>query len=148
MKHIKALLIKFTVISIVLLSILPIFDNASISLTLFISAILTGTSYLIGDLFILPKLGNLFASIADLVFSFALIWFLSILFIGNGSHVIGASILAAIFIALSEGLFHAYMKEKVLKKEPDKINFSSNRLQTEFSNEEDIYDLRKRSRRK
>jgi len=66
LKHIVALLIKYTAISAVLLMILGIFQGISIPRILFISLIITGSAYLIGDLFILPKYGNMVATIADL----------------------------------------------------------------------------------
>ncbi|MBJ8206429.1 DUF2512 family protein, partial [Bacillus cereus] len=65
MKHIVALLIKYTAITAVLLIILGIFQDISISRVLLIALFLTGAAYLIGDLFILPKYGNMIATIAD-----------------------------------------------------------------------------------
>lgn len=63
MKHIVALLIKYTAITAVLLIMLSIFQGISIPKVLLISLFLTGTAYLIGDLFILPKYGNAIAEI-------------------------------------------------------------------------------------
>lgn len=70
MKHLVALLIKYTAISAVLLVILGIFQDISIPRVLFISLIITGTAYAIGDLFILPRYGNTIATIADFGLSF------------------------------------------------------------------------------
>ncbi|PDZ08205.1 hypothetical protein CON70_29065, partial [Bacillus pseudomycoides] len=64
MKHIVALLIKYTAISAVLLMILGIFQDVSIPRILLISLLITGTAYLIGDLFVLPRYGNMVATIA------------------------------------------------------------------------------------
>lgn len=80
MKHIVALLIKYTAITAVLLIILSIFKGISIPKVLLISLVLTGAAYLIGDLFILPKYGNMIATIADLGLSFFGIWLLISLF--------------------------------------------------------------------
>ncbi|SFD65523.1 Protein of unknown function [Bacillus sp. 491mf] len=79
MKQIVALLIKYTAISAVLLMILGIFQGISIPRILFLSLVITGGSYLIGDLFILPKYGNMVATIVDLGLNFVGIWILTYL---------------------------------------------------------------------
>ena len=70
MKHIVALLIKYTAITAVLLIMLSIFQGISIPRVLLISLFLRG-AYLIGDLFILPKYGNMIATMADFGLSFS-----------------------------------------------------------------------------
>ncbi|EJV55655.1 hypothetical protein BWGOE4_09950 [Bacillus mycoides] len=116
MKHIVALLIKYTAISAVLLMILGIFQGISIPRILFISLLITGVAYLIGDLFILPKYGNMVATIADLGLSFAGIWVLTYLLVDiNLTRHIGASVFfAAVLIGMAEIFFHIYMKKVVL----------------------------------
>ncbi|TXK90739.1 DUF2512 family protein, partial [Parageobacillus sp. SY1] len=76
MKHIVPLAIKFIGWSVVLLSIFAIF-NAPPLLVLFMAAGTAVVSYLIGDLFILPRFGNLAAAIADVPLAFLLIWLTS-----------------------------------------------------------------------
>ncbi|TYR81617.1 DUF2512 family protein [Priestia megaterium] len=149
LRHTKALLIKFALVAVVLFSILAIFDTSSFTEILFISLLVTGASYVIGDLFILPRFGNLVASIADFGLFTASIWFLCLSFIGSGFPILIVSVSAAMSIALGEVLFHAYMKEKVLTKtenEPTRISFSPNRFQTEFSEENEIQDLKKQDK--
>ncbi|WP_078544121.1 YndM family protein [Litchfieldia alkalitelluris] len=149
MKHLKALGIKFIVISIVLLSVLTIFSNATIGGVLVISAMVTGVSYIIGDLFILPRLGNMIATIADFGLAFASVWILSAIFIGTAFPILTASVFAAIFISLGEALFHAYMQSRVLNEENNNDNIklhedlrekqthnAFHRYQTEFGEEE------------
>ncbi|MCT4572034.1 YndM family protein, partial [Bacillus thuringiensis] len=80
MKHIVALLIKYTAITAVLLIMLSIFQGISIPRVLLISLFLTGAAYLIGDLFILPKYGNMIATMADFGLSFFGTWLLTSLF--------------------------------------------------------------------
>ena len=70
MKHIVALLIKYTAVTAVLLVILGIFQGISIPRVLLIS-FSDGAAYLIGDLFILPKYGNMIATMADFGLSFS-----------------------------------------------------------------------------
>ncbi|WP_142398654.1 YndM family protein [Bacillus wiedmannii] len=119
MKHIVALLIKYTAITAVLLIILGIFQDISIPRVLLISLFLTGAAYLIGDLFVLPKYGNMIATIADFGLSFFGIWFLTYLLTDlDSTRNIGfSSFVAALIIGLIEVFFHIYMKKVVLHED-------------------------------
>ncbi|MCW1240677.1 MULTISPECIES: YndM family protein [Bacillus] len=119
MKHIVALLIKYTAITAVLLVILGIFQGISIPRVLLISLFLTGAAYLIGDLFILPKYGNMIATIADFGLSFFGIWLLTSLFTNlDSTRNIGfSSFLAALIIGGIEVFFHIYMQKLVLRND-------------------------------
>ncbi|MCQ6304411.1 YndM family protein [Bacillus cereus] len=125
MKHIVALLIKYTAITAVLLIILSIFKGISIPKVLLIPLFLTGAAYLIGDLFILPKYGNMIATIADLGLSFFGIWLLISLFTDlDATRNIGVSSLfiAALIIGGTEVFFHIYMKRLVLHNDDNLKN--------------------------
>ncbi|PEQ38388.1 YndM family protein [Bacillus thuringiensis] len=124
MKHIVALLIKYTAITAVLLIILSIFKSISIPKVLLISLFLTGAAYLIGDLFILPKYGNMIATIADLGLSFFGIWLLISLFTDlDATRNIGvSSFIAALIIGGTEVFFHIYMKRLVLHNDDNLKN--------------------------
>jgi hypothetical protein len=150
MRHIMALGIKLVLTSIVLFSVLTIFSTALFSEITLISLVITLATYVIGDLFILPRFGNLIATIADFVMLTAGIWLFSQFFVqGTPANLILASLFAAIFIALGEALFHAYMENRVLAHHQNEVqyfnedNVTLNRLQTEFAEEEDIHDLKK-----
>ncbi|WP_141520678.1 YndM family protein [Bacillus toyonensis] len=119
MKHIVALLIKYTAITAVLLIILGIFQDISIPRILLISLLLTGAAYLIGDLFILPKYGNMIATIADFGLTFFGIWLLTSLFTDlDSTRNIGfSSFIAALIIGGIEVFFHIYMQKLVLHKD-------------------------------
>ncbi|MFZ3578715.1 YndM family protein [Virgibacillus sp. DJP39] len=134
MKHIKAIGIKFIFTAIVVYSIFGIFYDASLLNLFWISTITTGLSY-IGDVFILPKIGNLIASVADFGLSFFLLWVLGNVFIDATLPIITASLFASVFMAISESLFHIYMEEKVLDRRDKEPAISSPQLQTEFSEE-------------
>lgn len=99
--------------------ILGIFQGISIPRILFISLLITGVSYLIGDLFILPKYGNMVATIADFGLSFVGVWALTYFLTNiNLTRNIGASVfLAAVLIGMAEIFFHIYMKKVVLHKD-------------------------------
>ncbi|MDR4151263.1 YndM family protein [Bacillus thuringiensis] len=121
MKHIVALLIKYTAITAVLLIILGIFQDISIPGILLISLLLTGAAYLIGDLFILPKYGNMIATIADFGLTFFGIWLLTSLFTDlDSTRNIGlSSFIAALIIGGIEVFFHIYMQKLVLHKDTE-----------------------------
>ncbi|MFS0863190.1 YndM family protein [Fredinandcohnia sp. 179-A 10B2 NHS] len=140
MNHLKAIGIKFIITSIVVLSILSIFGDATIGELLFISLLLTGLAYVIGDLFILPRMGNLVATIADFGLAFFSLWALGYLFLERTSALITASLFASVFIALSEALFHAYMENKVFRKNDEKQSSQHLRpsYQTEFAEENEV----------
>ncbi len=150
MKHLKALGIKFIFTSIILLSVFGIYYNSTVLEILMISALVTGVAYLIGDLFILPRLGNIVASLADMGLAFLSIWGLSLLLIAPPDRLALASLFAAIFIMLSEALFHAYMENKVLAKGLNNMTFNmtsfQNKFQTELAEEHDLHDLNKREK--
>ncbi|MEH7382144.1 YndM family protein [Bacillus sp. JJ1533] len=133
MRHFKALGIKFIIISIVLLSLFGIFRGASISKILVMSLLVTGIAYLIGDVFTLPRMGNLFATLADFGLSFFSIWLLSYLLLENTSSLITASLTAAAVITACEALFHAYMKEKVIGDE--KRNQGTQKFEPSYQSE-------------
>lgn len=119
MKHIVALLIKYTAITAVLLTVLGIFQGISIPRVLLISLFPTGASYLIGDLFILPKYGNTIATMTDFGLIFFGIWLLTPLFTNlDATRNIGlSSFIATLIIGGIEVFFHIYMKRLVLRND-------------------------------
>ncbi|WP_067724783.1 YndM family protein [Oceanobacillus damuensis] len=148
MRHLKALGIKFVITSIVLFSILPIFLTAGLGEILFMSILLTGIAYLIGDLFLLSRFGYFIAAAADFALVTLSVWILSIVFIGNGPSILAAALSTGFGIAISEAIFHIYMKEKVLTDTEDHLgNFRRMQMQTEIAEEENIHDLKRKPKK-
>ncbi|SDK06707.1 YndM family protein [Sediminibacillus albus] len=144
MEHLRAFIIKFAVTGIVLYSILGIFYTATIGDIFLITLLVTGIAYLIGDLFILPRFGNLTASIADFGLAFASVWLLSAFFIGTDFPIVSASLFSALFISAAEVIFHMYMENRVLGDEEDaeqEPRQAPARLQTEFAEENEEQDF-------
>ncbi|MBJ8031991.1 YndM family protein [Bacillus cereus group sp. N21] len=140
MKHIVALLIKYTAISAVLLMILGIFQDVSILRILLISLLITGTAYLIGDLFVLPRYGNMVATIADFGLSFLGIWVLTYFLtdIDLTGNIGFSTFWAALLISVVEIFFHIYMKKVVLHEDEDSresTNMNHDRYVMEISHE-------------
>lgn len=141
MKHIEAILIKFFATLIVLSLLFLLFALPSYGDILMIGIAVTGIGYLIGDLYILRKFGHGIAFFADFGLAAATIWLLSLFLIGPGFPAFSIALLAGMFIAVTESLFHIYLNTYVLEDKHQPYNYSENRIQTEFSEEEDFRDL-------
>ncbi|MGY0694809.1 YndM family protein [Virgibacillus sp. FSP13] len=141
MDHLKVLGMKFIAIAITVFSIFGIFYNATLVNMFWISLFVTGISYLIGDMFILRKFGNVAASIADFPLAFFSLWALGSLFIDGGLPIITLSLLGAFFISICEPFIHAYIVENFSFERHDLRTM--NQLQTEFSEEIDPHTDKK-----
>lgn len=139
MNHLKALGIKFLIQATVILAFLSIFEGASLANLFGLSLLITGLSYVIGDLVILPRFGNIVAVIADFGLISLAIWVLAGMF---ADIPIMAALASGLAIAVAEILFHTYMTENVLRRrERGKVvPFPINRsLQTEFAEENEFH---------
>ncbi|HEY4549909.1 MAG TPA: YndM family protein, partial [Bacillus sp. (in: firmicutes)] len=137
MKHIKPLAIKF-ISSLVLLSvILGLFFDMSFGNIFLITLVLGVVSYVIGDLFILPRTNNIIATLADFGLAFLVIRFMSdILARGNDGDMFTMSLIASIGVALFEYAFHKYVANRVLNENQSRENQQTKlRYQTEASEE-------------
>lgn len=137
MVHLKTLGIKAIVIGITVFSLFGIFYNANLTNLFWVSVLATGITYLIGDLFILRRFGNVTASVADFPLAFLSIWLLCGWFIEASIPVITTSLMAAFFITCCEPFIHTYMTENLEEKKfEEKENAErTSQLQTEFSEE-------------
>ncbi|MFT4414036.1 YndM family protein [Fredinandcohnia humi] len=147
MKHLKALGIKFIVVSIVILSLLGIFGDTSVGELLLISLLVTAVAYILGDLFILPRMGNLIATVADIGLAFFTIWALSYMFLERTPSLVTAALVSSLAIGASEAIFHAYMQNKVLNNKDYKQNRQQQfrpSYQTEFAEENELPSRKKR----
>ncbi|PAV27946.1 hypothetical protein CIL05_18915 [Virgibacillus profundi] len=140
MEHVKALLIKFVMCTAVLWVVLGMFYGVSFGDILTISVLLTGVSYVVGDLFLLPRFENWGATLADLGLAFMGTWYLG-LFLIEGNIALGnAAIISALIIAAGEFFFHKYMANEVLTEEvirSDEEKELIRQYQTEHSEELD-----------
>jgi Protein of unknown function (DUF2512) len=137
MKHIKPLAIKF-ISSLVLLSvILGLFFDMSFGNIFLITLVLGVVSYVIGDLFILPRTNNIIATLADLGLAFLVIRFMGdALAYGDNGDMFRMSLIAAIGVALFEYAFHKYVANRVLNENQSRENQQTKlRYQTEASEE-------------
>ncbi|MBP1970443.1 hypothetical protein J2Z83_002564 [Virgibacillus natechei] len=147
MRHVTAIVIKFLLTAVVVFAIMSTFNMPTFTDMLLISLLTTGLAYIIGDLLILPKFGNTIAAIADFGLATISIWILSYVFIGANFPAFTAAIITGFFLSICEGVFHIYMKRKVLiekEKENKQYRLGTNQLQTEFSQEKAIHKGKKK----
>ena len=138
---IKALIWKFIMVTVVLWVVLGLF-GVSFGDILLTSIVLTGVSY-IGDRIVLPRVGNVSATLADLVLSFVVIWLLGSFLYEEPIQLVAASLTSAIIITAGEFLFHLYLQKQAPPDEKpqqeEKINvYQKNNMQTEFGSEVEI----------
>lgn len=146
MEHVKALIIKFIMCTAVLWVVLGLFFGVTFSAILTIAVILTVVSYLLGDLFILPRFENWGATLADFGLAFLGVWFLGYYL---NIPLFTAALFSGVIIAIGEYFFHKYVAKHVLdhnlivtEEEKDIIH---DKLQTEFSSE--LYGNRKKGKK-
>ncbi|WP_343750834.1 YndM family protein [Lentibacillus halophilus] len=137
MIYLKTLGIKAIAIGITVLSLFGIFYYANLMNLFWISILLTGVTFLVGDLLILRRFGNVTASIVDFPLAFFVLWLLGSLLIEASIPLVSISLIAAFFIACCEPFIHTYIEEKTeedneggAKPSPD-----TGRMQTEFAEE-------------
>ncbi|MCG8397999.1 YndM family protein [Bacillus atrophaeus] len=118
MVHVKALAIKGIMTLIVLYLVLGLGFNFTFGDTLLMTIVLGVISYLLGDLYVLPKWNNMIATLADFGLAFLVVWLMGMpLSMGLSPGMLAlAALFAAIVMAIGEYFFHFYMMSKELGK--------------------------------
>lgn len=114
MEHGKALAIKGVMTIVVLFLIMGFGYGAGFGDVLIMTLVLGLVSYVLGDLFFLPRTSNIMASLADFGLAFILIWGLGTVLMEPTQSLIWGALFSALLIAGGEWFFHSYMKENVL----------------------------------
>lgn len=107
-KTTNSLIVKFLLTLAATYIAFQLFDNNSFGWVLGVSILGTILNYVIGDLYILPSFGNLFASIADGALAAIIAWLMGAMVRGNN---IGTSsvMLFGFLVAVAEYFFHRYL---------------------------------------
>ncbi|MER2458525.1 YndM family protein [Bacillus subtilis] len=118
MTHVKALAIKGIMTIIVLYLVLGLGFGFTFGDTLLMTIVLGVISYLLDDLYVLPKWNNMIATLADFGLAFLVIWLMGMpLSLGmTGGEVALAALFGAIVMAIGEYCFHFYMRSKEIGK--------------------------------
>lgn len=147
MQYTKAFFIKLAMTIVMLWIVLGLFFGVSFGNILLIGAILTIVAFL-GDVFVLPKVGNITAAAGDFLLAFFSVWALGAILFGQSLAVFSAAFLSALFIGAGELFYHRYFKDHVMEKgqEPQKnrvYNYRTGATQTEFSHDFDEHQEKK-----
>ncbi|OMP68303.1 DUF2512 family protein [Domibacillus epiphyticus] len=105
--HIKALLIKAMLVWPTVWVVLSVFNDVSFLDSTILGVIIVILAYFIGDLMILPKMGNVSATISDFVLSFIITW-ATLNFFGY-DEALGEAVLTAIVISIGEYFYHRWL---------------------------------------
>lgn len=139
MEYVKALIIKFILCTAVVWLVLGAYYGVRFSHVLMLGLILTVVSFVIGDLFILPRFENWGATIADFLLVFATVWLYGVNVIPGNFPVLTGAAVVAILISIGEVFFHRYMDIRVLHVDDSTINRDDPKtrptLNTEFGKE-------------
>lgn len=106
------------------------------------SIILTIVSFLLGDLYVLPKYENTVATMADFGLAFAGVWAIGYFLYDQPISLRFAALLSALLISIGEIFFHRYLANRVMvtgsmpRKHADPV--TTGNLRTEFGSELNI----------
>ncbi|MCM3575130.1 YndM family protein [Mesobacillus subterraneus] len=139
MKHLRALAVKFLASLVLLYVILGLMYDMSFTNVFLISLVLGLASYVIGDLFLLPKTNNTIATLADFGLAFMIIWILGES-LTYGESLLLASLISAAGIALFEYFFHKYVAGNVLEDGGREYRNTNYQYQTEAA--EELYPVK------
>src|SRR5699024_12670404 len=114
MEHLKAFVIKFIGVGILTFSIFGIFFHATVGRLLLMTLVVSAVTY-IGDLFILPRINQAVAVVADFAGFFLLYWGLGNLVVENTVSVFLPALAAAYFGIVAEALFHIDIMMRLLE---------------------------------
>lgn len=109
MKNFVNGVIKLAFIYLVLFLLVPIFGKSTLTQTIITGLILAVLAYILGDLWILPKFGNIAAVLVDFGLAALVIW---LMMKGLPQFVLttGGVWVIALVLTLGEWLFHKYLK--------------------------------------
>ncbi len=109
MKNLLNLIIKTAFIFIVLFLLIPVFGESTWTQTMITGLVLSLLAYIVGDMWVLPKFGNLLSVVVDFVIAGAVIWAMMKLLPQFVLSTSGVWIIALV-LALGEWLFHLYLE--------------------------------------
>jgi len=139
----KAFLMKFVMITAVLWVVLSVLYDVSISDMLITSVVLSVVGY-VGDVFLLPKIGNMWATISDFVIAYAVIYFLGSYIYEQPVALGAASLNSALLLMVGEFFLHRYMHTNIFEPRKSIVDkkamyyYPRPNLLTEFAEEVDI----------
>ncbi|WP_144510790.1 YndM family protein [Bacillus sp. FJAT-22090] len=143
--HIKAFLMKLVITTAALWIVLGMFYHVNFTDVLITSIVVTVVGFL-GDLFVLPKIGNVLAAISDFVLVMVIVWILGASIFDETIALGTASFISALVLMIGELYLHRYMESHIFEpqiKNPERKTgyYQRTDLQTEFAEEVDIDEV-------
>ncbi len=116
MNQIKALLIKFVMIAVILSFVLGLLTDLSFRNILYLSIAVTVIAYVLGDMLLLSVANNTVTTIVDVGIVFLNVYLYNYLI--DAELISGwDALLAAVLIGVGEWFFHKYVARNVLEKD-------------------------------
>jgi hypothetical protein len=142
---------KFVMTTAALWIILGVFFDVNF-MDIFITSVVLTVVGFIGDLFVLPRIGNVLAAIADFFLALVVVWLLGANIFDEPIALGTAAFICALIIMMGELFLHRYMASHIFepqKKDPDtKIGYYQRTdLLTEFAEEMDIDKVSKEKKK-
>ncbi|TXC90452.1 DUF2512 family protein [Metabacillus litoralis] len=150
MKHSTILIIKFITCVIAFGLGLDLFFEATIIDILSFSLFVTVTSYIVGELIILPQLGRRAAAVVDFLLTYLSVWIFGSILFESYLQIAWGSIISAVIVTGAEIFIHLLVGERgpaaqYFEKRGPVVKPS---LAYEFAEEENLSDLAKRAQKK
>ncbi|WP_226668083.1 YndM family protein [Metabacillus litoralis] len=152
MKHSTLLLIKFITCVIAFGLGLDLFFEATIVDILSFSLFVTVTSYIVGELIILPQLGKRAAAVVDFLLTYLSVWVFGSILFESYLQIAWGSIISALLITAAEIFIHLLVEERgpAAKYFENRGSIVKPTLVygTEFAEDENVSDLAKKVQKK
>lgn len=111
-RHLSAFGIKFLLNGIAVAFMLPFVSRTTFPQSVVLALVIAIVAYLVGDLVILPGLGNTWTVLADIGIATAGIWLFGAAFPAI-NITFGAALGVGIAVGVVEFFFHALVKERI-----------------------------------
>lgn len=143
---------KFVLTTAVLWVVLGFFFDVNFTDIFMTSVVITVVGF-IGDLFVLPRIGNVFAAITDFFLALVVVWVLGSIIFDEPIPLGTASFICALILMMGELFFHRYMESHIFEPQitnPDEKTgfYQRTNLQTEFAEEVDVDEISKEAKKK
>jgi len=113
MEHLKAIFIKFILFTAVLSIVYGFIYGVSFVYVLALSVWMTILTYIIGDLLILPRFGNLVATVVDFASLLIGFYLLGLFYLDPPFRYGVSSFLASLLIGVGEIFLHSYLVRNI-----------------------------------
>lgn len=112
MRHIVALIVKYLFLLAINAVVLTSVTDATFGQAAVVALVMTVLLYLLGDLFVLPTMGNMSAVIADSGLALVIAWLAPVYTMISGV-TFGQALVIGLLVGVAEYFFHSYLRQAV-----------------------------------